>query len=196
MIVTGQRLQDFEPPAKRQALGEQEEDAEAAEEDDQPAADEDAAAEAELEQPEPDAVTLEDGEEPGDRVETAEDRDFIDDADAAPEERYGSDNEEQQYQHDEAEELVVDELDAIFAKGKKKKAVRLVPVNFAASASRRRQPPKSMPCIIWPVQGHSQAVHCKLGNCDYMRHKWRQKTAGAKARSCTVSFDAASKNDA
>ena len=66
---------------------------------------------------------LDQDEQPEDTVETAEDREFIDDAGVQPEEQYGSDNEQAGY-HEEAEELVPDELDAIFAKGKKKKIQR------------------------------------------------------------------------
>lgn len=109
---------------KRQALaGEEDEE----EEQELQADDEDptAAERADEQEVPPESAHLDEGQ---DNLETAEDRAFIDDADVAPEERYGSDVEgdAQARQDEEAEEVVEDELDAIFAKGKRKKAVRYV----------------------------------------------------------------------
>ncbi|KAK9811084.1 hypothetical protein WJX73_001426 [Symbiochloris irregularis] len=100
----------LEPPLKRQALSPgAEEGAEEAEDEGHEAT--------------ADAPTG-DGEEEA-AVETADDRAFIDDAEVDPEERYIEDEAgQQQYQLEEAEEVVEDELDAIFTKGKRKKAAR------------------------------------------------------------------------
>lgn len=114
--------QDFEPPFKRQALQQDEAD----EYREAEPADEAADLEEPQEEQQHAEPELEEGEEAGDRVETAEDRAFIDDTEVAAEERYGSDGDDALVHHEEAEEVVEDELDAIFAKGKKKKAVRYI----------------------------------------------------------------------
>ena len=113
-------MQYAEPPPKRQAIFGEEEGDEEAQEPAEPATR--LPQHAAEEPPE----RLEEAEETAAGLETADDRAFIDDAEVEPEERYGSeaDGEGEPYQHEEAQEVVEDELDAIFSKGKRKKVVR------------------------------------------------------------------------